>query len=346
MRDTARWLGALVAVAVLASSVAACGGGDNGTSGKKGDYTIALSNSFLGNTWRQTMVKVFEHTAKQAQSQGLIKSYKVLNTGQNTASEQIAQLKSLILQQVDAILVNAAAPNSLNPTIEQACSKGIVVVVFDSLTTDRCSHKLQDSIADYGFQEGKFVGQAMGGKGNLLMVRGVVGSQPEKIIYDGQLKALEAYPKVKTVKQVVGQASNPITEKVVGNVPAEPAVGSGRDHWRQLARRGQGLPCRAQATAGARVRQLRRVPALLEAAAPEEPGLQRRVGAHRTRTGRGGRLGGSRAARGQEVREDDDPPEHRGHPEGPRRVDEGHSAGQRDDLALVAGPVRVGRQAD
>jgi ribose transport system substrate-binding protein len=229
-----RRLAGLTAALVLAAVVVAgCGSSDNSSTSsgssssgaKKGDYTIALSNSFLGNTWRQTMVKIFQSTAKQAQSQGLIKSYKVENTGQNTATEQVAQLKSLILQGVDAILINAAAPDALNPTIQQACAKGIKVVVFDSLASAPCAYKIEDSIADYGFQEGEFVAKNMGGKGNVLMVRGVVGSAPEKVIYENQLKALKKYPNIKIVRTLVGQASNSVTQQVVSNaIPSLPKI--------------------------------------------------------------------------------------------------------------------------
>jgi len=217
------------AVLALAGVAAGCGSDDDGGAGgggaaasgaKNGDYTIALSNSFLGNTWRQTMVKVFQHTARQAQSEGLIKDFKVENTGQNTATEQIAQLKSLMLQGVDAILINAASPNALNPTIEQACQRGIKVVVFDSLASAPCAYKVQDSIAEYGFQEADFVARTMGGKGNVLMVRGVVGSAPEKVIYENQLKALKKYPDIKIVRTLVGQASNSVTQQVVSNALA------------------------------------------------------------------------------------------------------------------------------
>ncbi len=226
----ARRLAPIVAASAAAVSVAACGSttqpaGSGAAGGKDRPYEIALSNSFLGNTWRQTMVKVFERTAKEAKAQGLVSGYKVQNTGQNTATEQIAQLKSLILQGVDAIVINAASPNALNPTIKQACQKGIVVVVFDSLATEPCAYKVQDSIADYGYEEGKFVADTMKGKGNVLMVRGVVGSEPEKVIYDNQRKALAQHPGIKIVRSVVGQASNSVTQQAVGNaLPSLPDV--------------------------------------------------------------------------------------------------------------------------
>lgn len=207
------------------SSSSSAGASSGGSSAKKGSYTVALSNSFLGNTWRQTMVKVFEDTAKKAQQQGLISAYKVENTSENTATEQIAQLKSLILQHVNAILIDSASPDALNPTIQQACSAGIKVVVFDSLATAPCAYKLEDSIASYGYQEGHFVGQGMGGKGNLLMVRGVVGSAPEAVIYQNQLKALRQYPNIKIARTLVGQASDSVTQQAVGSaLPSLPPI--------------------------------------------------------------------------------------------------------------------------
>lgn len=208
------------------SSSTASNASSGASGGGNGKYVIALSNSFLGNTWRQTMVKVFESTAKQAQQQGMISSYKVENTSENTATEQIAQLKSLILQHVNAILIDSASPDALNPTIQQACKAGITVVVFDSLATAPCAYKLEDSIASYGYEEGHFVAAGMAGKGNLLMVRGVVGSAPEAVIYQNQLKAIKQYPAIKIVRTLIGQASNSVTQQVVsGALPSLPPIG-------------------------------------------------------------------------------------------------------------------------
>lgn len=223
---------AVVAVgAVVALTAAGCGSsqaaGPSGAGGapKSGGYTIALSNSYIGNAWRQTMVKVFEHTARAAKAKGLIKDFKVVNTSQNTATEQIAQIQSLILQKPSAILINSASPTALNPVIEQACKAGIKVVVFDSLASSKCEYNVQDDIGKYGFDEAKAVARAMGGKGNVLIVRGVVGSQPEKIIYEGQRKALAAYPNIKIVRELVGQASMAVTQQAVqAALPSLPTI--------------------------------------------------------------------------------------------------------------------------
>ena len=212
---------ASAALAFTANSSAAPSRGTSATAAP----VIALSNSFLGNTWRQTMVKVFEQTAKQAQDQGLISGYKIENTSDNTATTQIGQIKSLILQHVNAILIDSASANALNPTIQQACKAGIKVIVFDSLATAPCEYDLADSVPQYGADEAKVVAEGMHGKGNVIIARGVVGSLPEAQIYHGQLAVLKKYPNIKVVSTVVGQASNPITQKAIAGVlPSLPSV--------------------------------------------------------------------------------------------------------------------------
>jgi ribose transport system substrate-binding protein len=191
----------------------------------RGQYVIALSNSFLGNTWRKTMVAIFEHVARQAKAQGMIKDFRVENTAENTATEQIAQIKSLILEHVSAILIDSASPTALNPVIRQACSQHILVVVFDSLASAPCEYNLEDSIAQYGYQEAYFVAKGMHGHGNVIIARGVVGSAPEAVIYHNQLKALKRFPRIHVVATVIGEASNPITERAILSVlPSLPPV--------------------------------------------------------------------------------------------------------------------------
>ncbi|MDR1426239.1 MAG: substrate-binding domain-containing protein [Bifidobacteriaceae bacterium] len=229
-----RRLAAALTLAVAATLLSACAGNqatvsEDGTPAdaqtQGGAYTIALSNSYLGNSWRQTMVKVFEETAEQAKKDGLIAEYSVSNTSQNTATEQIAQIKSLILKHPDAILVDSASPTALNSVIEDACDAGIKVVVFDSLASADCEYDVVNGLKEVGYLEAKMVADAMGGSGNLLMVRGIVGSQPENEVYSGQLEALGEYPDIEVVKEVVGQASDSVAQEAVQEVlPSLPQI--------------------------------------------------------------------------------------------------------------------------
>ncbi|MGH3256254.1 MAG: substrate-binding domain-containing protein [Streptosporangiaceae bacterium] len=205
------------------SSTTAVGSGTQKTPSK--DITIALSNSFLGNTWRQTMVKIFQDTAQKAKAEGLIKGYMVSNTSENTATEQIAAMKSLILKRPSAILIDSASPTAMDPVIEQACSAGIVVITFDSVGSAPCEYNEQADLTQYGALGAEGVLNAIHGKGNVIVVRGVVGSAPEKTIFNAQMAQIKKHPGVKVIAQVQGEASNSVTQQAVqAALPSWPTI--------------------------------------------------------------------------------------------------------------------------
>jgi ribose transport system substrate-binding protein len=211
--------------ATAQSATAQSATAQSATASVSGKYVIALSNSFLGNTWRQTMVSIFEKTAQKAESEGLISGYKVENTSDNDATTQISQIKSLILEHVNALLIDAASPTALNSTIEEACKAGITVLVFDSLASAPCEHNLADNFDLYGQEESQLVAACMHGTGNVIVAQGVVGSAPSEAIYQQQLKELKKFPKIKIVSTVVGQADNATTEQAIASVlPSLPTI--------------------------------------------------------------------------------------------------------------------------
>ncbi len=177
---------------------------------------VALSNSFIGNSWRQSMVNQFERVAKQAQAQGVISGYKIANApGDNSATNQIAQIKTLLLQKPDILLIDPASPTALTPVIQQACSIGVTVVVFDSASEAPCATVVTNSFPDWARISTEAVIKGMGGKGNLLISRGVVGSAPEAEFYAAQKKVLAKYPDVKVVGTVTGFCDSATAQKAV-----------------------------------------------------------------------------------------------------------------------------------
>jgi len=165
--------------------------------------SVALSNAFLGNAWRRSMITAFEEAAAKAQADGLISSWKVSNApGENSATEQIAQLKALLLDKPDILLVNPASPTALNPTLQQACDQGIVVVVFDSSTDLECAHIVTNSFGDWARLSTQAIIDGIGGKGNVVVARGVQGSPPEIEMYAVQKEMLDANPDIKVAAEI------------------------------------------------------------------------------------------------------------------------------------------------
>ena len=185
---------------------------------------IALSNAYFGNTWRHQMVEAFEASAKQAKAAGEIADYIVLN-GDGTVAQQNSQIAELILKGVDAIAVDAASETAVNGVIEKACKAGVKVVSFDSVASAPCNYQLNFDFKGYKKEEAEWVFKKLGGKGNVLQVRGVKGSAPDNDMFNAQEAALKEFPGIKVVATVYGQATASVAQSAIANVlPSLPHV--------------------------------------------------------------------------------------------------------------------------
>lgn len=185
---------------------------------------IALSNAYYGNTWRHQMVDAFTQTAEAAKKDGSISGYIVLN-GDNTVAQQMSQMSDLILKHVDTIVINAASLTALNGVIQKACAAHIVVVAFDSIASAPCAYKINWDFANWQGPETNWIAKKIGGKGNVMIVRGVKGSAPDQAIYQQQLDVLKKYPDIKIVSTVYGMASTSVAQSAVSNVlPSLPHI--------------------------------------------------------------------------------------------------------------------------
>jgi ribose transport system substrate-binding protein len=204
----------LVAVAVASVAIAACGSSSSGGTGGSGGggsthkFTIYLSNNYMGNEWRPQM----ENDAKliAGESQYRDKVNLQIRNSQATPAAQIQSLQTIIRQKPDAIMVDAASPTALNPTIQQACSAGITVYSFDQTVTAPCAYKLPEDYQKEADDMANWMGTELHGHGNILMDTGLPGIAISTTF-------------VKVWKQVLAQKYPGI--KVVGTFSSEYAPG-------------------------------------------------------------------------------------------------------------------------
>ncbi len=201
------------------------------TSGKK----IALSNSYAGNSWRQQMLKTWDRATADAIKDKVIKAAKVVNANAS-APEQANHIESLIVEGWDAIVINAASPTALNGVIQEACDQHIVVVVFDGLATAPCAYKVAYDYTAMGKMEADFAIKKLGGKGNVLEVRGIAGVSVDDDIHKGLVDTFATAPGIKVVGSVYGNWTQTIAQKEVASVlpslpPVNMVVTQGGDGW-------------------------------------------------------------------------------------------------------------------
>ena len=185
---------------------------------EKGDYVIGLSNSFYGNTWRKQMVESFTEAAEEAKKAGYIADFEIQN-GDGTVNTQIAQINSFILEGVDAICINAASSTALNDVIQQAMKQGIKIIAFDSIIDLDGAYTMDYDWISMGEKKTQFVlCDKIGGKGNVLIVRGPSGAAPDEGIYEGITNVLNKYPDVKIAAEVLGEADATVTQEGILNI--------------------------------------------------------------------------------------------------------------------------------
>lgn len=162
------------------------------TPDQKGDWVIGFSNYTLGNSWKQQMEAEFQEAADALVDKGVIDSYVMLNANDDQ-SKQIADIRDLIMMDVNAICVTAITQDALNDVLEEAEEAGIVVINFDNTTTtEKISSKISCSDYELGVICGEWMGEKLGeAGGKVVVLDGIAGSSTSENRHKGMLEALE-----------------------------------------------------------------------------------------------------------------------------------------------------------
>ncbi len=217
----------MIGAGVAALAVAGCGSGDNnantgsasagsstsgGNSGKK--YVIGVSNTLVGNGFREEMI-----CSIKAQSLASGQVSKVIVQNQNGgAPEQIAAIRNLISAGANAIIANPADAAALNPVIQQAKQRGVVFVAVDQAVTSPDAYIATNDQKKYAALGVDWLAQQLGGKGNIVELRGAKGVPADTDRHEGFMEALKKYPDIKVVKSVYTNWDWPTGSKEMLNI--------------------------------------------------------------------------------------------------------------------------------
>src|SRR5262249_33013976 len=123
-----------------------------------------------------------------------------------TPADQIAAIQKMVRDGVDAIMIEPMAQNTLNPAIDAAGKKGVPVISVD---TPLIGSKY--GIFTYTDNNSPTYSATMkliGGKGNVLVVRGVSGSGAEEFWYNQAVAAVKRCPDASIIGTVNGNWDN------------------------------------------------------------------------------------------------------------------------------------------
>src|SRR5215213_10086087 len=190
-----RWTLVVVALAAVAVTVAVTASAKSGKGEAK--YVIGVSNTLVGNGWREEMICAVK---AQAKASGVVSKVIVANRNGGPA-EQSADIRNLISAGANAIIINPSSSTALNSVIQQAAARGIKVVSVDQRVTAPGAWNVTNDQVAYGALGATWLFKKLGGKGNVVEMRGIAGVPADTDRHRGFLQAKKKFPGIKVVKQ-------------------------------------------------------------------------------------------------------------------------------------------------
>src|SRR3954447_21039271 len=186
-----RWALAVVALAAVSITVAV-----TASAKPQATYVLGVSNTLVGNGWREEMICAVK---AQAAASGVVSKVVVANRNGGPA-EQSADIRNLISAGANAIIINPSSPTALNSVIQQAAARGVKIVSVDQRVAAPQAHNVTNDQVAYGRIGAEWLFKTLGGKGNVVEMRGIAGVPADTDRHNGFKQALKKYPGIKVVK--------------------------------------------------------------------------------------------------------------------------------------------------
>lgn len=163
------------------------------------------------------MVKIFEAYAQQKKDAGQITDYFVSSAG-NDPQKQINEIRNMMSQGYNVILVDAASPTALKPVLEQAVQRGIVVVAFDNTVDSDKIYNVNTDQVQFGKDQAQWLADQLHGQGNILEIDGVEGTTVDRDRRQGYQEVLSKYPNIHVLQSGYGQWDEAATSVLINNM--------------------------------------------------------------------------------------------------------------------------------
>ncbi|AQA02392.1 xylitol/threitol ABC transporter substrate-binding protein [Mycobacterium sp. MS1601] len=185
---------AIASAAALGLGVTACGAGDDSASGGEGGATRIGVSVYDMSSFITAGKEGMDQYAKDNNIE------LVWNSANLDVATQASQVDSFLNQGVDAIIVVPVQADSLGPQVTAAKEKGIPLVpVNAALDSPDVAGNVQPDDVAAGEQEMQMMADALGGRGNIVVLQGPLGQSGELQRTEGINNVLAKYPDIKVL---------------------------------------------------------------------------------------------------------------------------------------------------
>lgn len=151
-------------------------------------YIAVITKSFVGDFW-----KTVELGAKEAGEQLGIKVTIEGPDAETNIEQQIKMIENAVQKGADAIVISALDTKAMVPAVEDAISKGVVVVTFNSkLESDKIACHIATDNWAAGVLAGEKLSEVLEGQGKVAIIGSVEGVKNNRDRSDGAAEIIAA----------------------------------------------------------------------------------------------------------------------------------------------------------
>jgi len=208
-------LALLLAIALILALVAACGG-DAASSKKK----VAISLPPADNAWQAKLLDhVLEETAKYDEYEWTVKNAVDDN-------DQLNQLNIFKGDNFDLIMILPGNGTLLTPICEEIFDAGIPTVILDRpIESDKYTALVAGDNYGCGVNAANFIGEQLGGEGQIAYLRSYVGIPIDLLRYQGFVDTIVKYPGISILVEADGEFNREAGNNAMTNIlPAYPHI--------------------------------------------------------------------------------------------------------------------------
>jgi len=178
-------------------------------------WKIGYASSYAGNTWRAgVMDRLQETLIPKWKELGMIKEVIVTQSNLNDAT-QIQQIRQLVDQGVDAIIVCCSNPTALNAAVEYAYNNDVAVFSGIGYLTSPFAVNSSANFVVGGRMMGEWMAEEIGGVGTVLNVEGIPGASASDSQNIGIEAAMAEYPDIKVKGPLSGMWTDQVAQAEV-----------------------------------------------------------------------------------------------------------------------------------
>lgn len=105
----------------------------------------------------------------------------IVTDAQDSAAKQLSQVEDLLVRKPDLLLMTPVDSDVLVPAVEAAFKANVPVITIDrSVNSDKVVSFIGVDDVDGGRMAGSYVAKMLNGKGNVVMLEGVMGSSAQR----------------------------------------------------------------------------------------------------------------------------------------------------------------------